>query len=59
MITPRILLLAQMKMDELFMEKPYDIYKNSDICKLCLFAKIINDLIEREKIIMGSVKNGE
>lgn len=48
-----------MKMDELFMEKPYDIYKNSDICKLCLFAKIINDLIEREKIIMESVKNGE
>lgn len=59
MITPRILLLAQMKMDELFMGKPYDIYKNSDICKLCLFAKIINDLIEREKIIMESVKNGE
>lgn len=48
-----------MKMDELFMEKPYDIYKNSDICKLCLFAKIINDLIEREKIIIESVKNGE
>lgn len=59
MITPRIIMLAEMQVEEKIGIEPYaSKVKKCQFARACLLAKAINDLMEKDKKILEEFKNG-
>ena len=59
MVTPRIILLAELEVEEKLKHEPYSgAFTKCSLVKTCLLAKAINDLIEKDKKIMEELEDG-
>lgn len=60
MVTPRIIMLAEMQVEEKLICEPYASgYRKCGVIRAWLLAKAINDLMEKDKKIMEDWENGK